>query len=249
MKRFFRITIIFMFFIVIMYSNSYSSKANDNISRCTTSNLKNKCCDESVYESDLFNDMINCSEGNVVEYGLKTSFDTKNDGEEISKFILNELNEKFDIQELKSSSLYSVEFKNDDINGYIESTREGNYNKVTINIIKKDTNNDLTQLRSSMNTILGKKQIHSKYFEYIKAKVNNNDLSDVNNKVINLLKIKKMKNIQTVMINNGFSTTLYTQKLQNKIYAGGLCDLNFALCKYTSGNYIIIGTPIITETY
>lgn len=238
-----------MFFIITMYSNSYSSKANDNISRYVASSPKNKFCDESVYESDLFNDMINCSQGNVVEYGLKVTFDTKDDGEEISKFILNELNEKFDIHESKSSSLYSIEFKNDVINGYIESTKGGNYNKITINMIKKDTNNDLVQFRSSMNTILGKKQIQGKYYEYIKAKVNNSDLASVNNKIINSLKMKKMKNIQTVMINNGFSTTLYTQKLQNKIYAGNLYDLNFALCKYTSGNYIIIGTPIITETY
>lgn len=229
MKILTKITMIIIIFLGILYLNSYFPQAKEN--------------------TNLFNDIINCAEGNVVEYGLKTSFETKDDGEKTCLSILKDLDNKFDIQVSKENNIYSVDFENDVTNGYIESVAEGKHNTITINISKKDSANNLLQLKNRVEAIIEKRNVNHKYFEYVKAKISDSDLLGVNSKVTDLLKNNNCKNIQTISINNGYSTTAYTRQFENKLFEYGNSDLNYAVCKYTSGNYIIIGTPIIIETY
>ena len=229
MKILTKIIIGIIIFWGILYLNTYFPQAKKN--------------------TNLINEIINCSTGNVVEYGLKTSFKTKDDGEKTCLSILYDLGNKFEIEISKNSNIYSLEFKDDVTDGYIESTTEGNYNTITINIIKKDNKNNLSQLKSIVESILKKRKVNNKYFEYVKAKITHSDLLSVNNKIIKLLKSNNAENIQTVCINNGYSTTAYTKQFENKLFEDGYSDLNYAVCRYASGDYIIIGSPIIMKEY
>lgn len=229
MKILTRITIGITIFFGVIFLNSYYPKAK----KCT----------------NLFSDIISCSNGNVVEYGLRTSFQTKDDGEETCLSLLKKLDNNYDFQVSKYNNTYSVEFKDDVTNGYIESASEGKYNTITINIVKKQNANNLPQLKNNVEEILKNRNANHKYFEYVKAKIADSDLSAVNNRVIGLLKDDNAENIKTVSIDNGYSTTAYTKQFENKLVEDGYSDLNYAVCRYASGNYIVIGTPIIMETY
>jgi hypothetical protein len=56
-------------------------------------------------------------------------------------------------------------------------------------------------------------------------------------------------NIGTVEIDNGYSTVAYTRKYPVMKNDGKWIDFNYAVCSYSSGNYVIIGTPVIITTY
>jgi hypothetical protein len=88
-----------------------------------------------------------------------------------------------------------------------------------------------------------------KYYFYLKSKVKENNLSLVNDKINKILKNSGAKNIDTVEINKGFSTVAYTKRYETVKNNGLLMDFNYAVTSYNSGNYIIIGTPTIKETY
>jgi len=59
----------------------------------------------------------------------------------------------------------------------------------------------------------------------------------------------ELKIIETVSINNGLSTVAYTKEYDEKVTNNKLIDFNYAVCNYSSGRYIIIGTPEIITTY
>ena len=86
-------------------------------------------------------------------------------------------------------------------------------------------------------------------FKFIKAEVPCTDIHEVNNKVIQLLKKHNSVNINTIDINNGCSTVAYTGTSEYMLDQGKKMDLNYAICKYSSGNYVVIGTPIIVTPY
>ena len=61
---------------------------------------------------------------------------------------------------------------------------------------------------------VGKKYKDMKYFLYLKSKLKQSDLTEVNNQIKTILKNTRAKAIDTVEINNGFSTVAYTKKYQ-----------------------------------
>jgi hypothetical protein len=75
------------------------------------------------------------------------------------------------------------------------------------------------------------------------------DIYEVNEKIIKLLESHSTKNIETVNINNGLSTVAYTKNYDAMVNNNKLIDFNYAVCNYSSGSYIIIGTPEIIITY
>jgi hypothetical protein len=200
---------------------------------------------------DLFNDILKTTDGKTVEYGVTVIFTSDKNGEAISDDILKKLGfyDGWNTNVLNSRNAYCVEFGKDNVDGYIESTQYENHNIVTVNIIKKDNFNNLDEMKDRLEKIISDYKVNAKYFQYLKAKLPNNNIKYNNNKVLELLKGYDSTNINTVKLENGYSTTAYTKMYDSMESNGQLIDLNYALSKYSSGSYIIIGTPEINVTY
>ena len=93
------------------------------------------------------------------------------------------------------------------------------------------------------------KNVKVKFFKYVKAKLEEHDLTNINEKLLKEIKSEGACNVDTIPISNGYSTVANTNKFDPEISDGKLIDLNYVLCNYSSGNYILIGTPEIIASY
>lgn len=199
--------------------------------------------------SDVFNKMIESVHGNIIEYGIRANFEINEDGEKYCLDLLKKLNlTNNNINITKNNKFYSLEFSNTVENGYIEYSSYDNHNVVTVNIVKSDNVNNLEEFKTKIDLAINNTK-DVKYFQYLKAKVLESDKVKLDNEIIDVLKAEKAKNTSTVELENGISTVTYTKRFNAMKNNGKLVDLNFALCSYPSGNYLIIGTPIIIEAY
>ena len=208
---------------------------------------------------NLFDEILLQTKSKTIEYGLKTSFKTKEDPKEVCNYLIQNLgfdNSELIIKYYENEDLYGIEFSGENIKGYIEALKYNNEDVITINISKIGNENDLESLKNKVNKSIGNRGENIKYFQYLKAKmlensanVGNEDIYGVNERIIKILKSHGTKNIETVNINNGLSTIAYTKKYDAKVNNNKLIDFNYAVCNYSSGRYIIIGTPEIITTY
>lgn len=202
-------------------------------------------------ETDLFEEIINKTESNVMEYGVSASFITGDIDQktlEDTLKIMGYYNPSTMSITIKGN-VHSIDFKKGDTYGYIESVKEDKATYTTLYIKEKNIINNINILKNNVENALKKKYKNVKYFLYLKSELKQSDLTEVNNQIKTILKNNGAKVIDTVKINNGFSTVAYTKKYQAIKNNGYLIDFNYAVTSYNSGNYIIIGTPIIKETY
>ncbi|WP_027623681.1 YwmB family TATA-box binding protein [Clostridium lundense] len=204
---------------------------------------------KTVKNEDVFNCILKDTNGKVVEYGLTTNFYSKEDGNKVCKEILKKLKVSQDHYRntIKNGKIYCIEFKDNNLEGYVQSTKYDNYNVVTINVKEKNKINELNRLEEQFTEIINNKDI--KFFKYVKAQIDGEDLQKTNKKIIALLKNARGENIETIKLDKGYSTTAYTKKYNPINVNGKPIDFNYALCRYHSGNYIIMGTPEILISY
>jgi hypothetical protein len=200
---------------------------------------------------DVFQNVLDKTNSQVEEFGVKTSFEIDGNGEETCVDILKDIGiyEKSSVNVMKNNEMYCLQFNNDDTSGYIESINFDNHNVVTVNISKKNNTNGLKELKKRIEDATKNRSKNMKFFQYVKAKLPYSDISNVNKDVVSILRKDKAENIDTVKINNGYSTVAYTKSYEPIKNNGKFMDFNFAVCRYSSGNYLIIGTPVITTNY
>ena len=204
----------------------------------------------TIESVDFFKEIVSVTEGNVTEFGVKANFEISEDGEIYCLKLLKGMNiENADINVVKEDRFYSVEFSNNELKGYIESTSYDNHNVVTLNVVQYDNEYRLSELKNRINIAVGKDEKEVKYFDYLKAQINKGDKEKVNSDIAKLLKNNNASNIDTIKIDNGYSTVAYTKKYPVMKNNGKWMDLNYAVCSYFSGDYVIIGTPVIITTY
>lgn len=201
-------------------------------------------------ERCLFDNIIKQTHGKVVECGLICKYITYINKESEIDNTLNKLGIKYSDYRLvkKDSRTYFIKFENDNLCGYIESIKQKNYYNNTLNIKIKKNKEELLVLNNIAKKI--KNSNECKVCKYVKAKINEDNLCKLNNSIIDNLKKKSIYNIETIKLNNGYSTTAYTTNFNDfkDIYSDNR-NLNYALCRYYSGNYIIIATPEILISY
>lgn len=202
---------------------------------------------------DLFTSILNEANGEVIEYGLKARFKTYKNGQESYNYFLNTINSNkpnCKVKVSKDKGNYCIEFEDKSSKGYMEFFTSEEGNMIIIEIIEKNSENNLPKLRDEIKGITNFWLDNEvSYFQYLKAKLPNGDLDNINKKINFLLKSEGAVNLHSIKINNGFSTSAYTDRYNPIKSNGKLMDFNLALCKYQSGNYIIIGTPEIVMSY
>lgn len=200
---------------------------------------------------DLFQEMINKSEGQIVESGVRTRFISTMNGQELQDYILKKISgQNTKVKSYMTKGNYYIDIKSSDITGNISITKADSGSSVTIDILKKSSKNELENIKNSIEFVI-KPINHDKcmYYEYVKAKLPDKDLASLNKELAWMLKSHGATNINSVELNNGFSSTACTGRFHRKMNNGKLMDLNYALNNYTSGKYIIIGTPEIIIAY
>lgn len=202
--------------------------------------------------TDLFNGIIDITQATIVENALKANFEIEGDGESYCLDLFKKMQiDNADVNVVRDNNIYSLEFKKNGLNGYIESIDLDNHNVVTLNLVIDDDDNEnkISELKDLISTAVGKDEKYIQYFQYLKAKLPNDNLEKTNENIVSFLKDQDAINIDTTMISNGYSTVAFTRKYLQMKNNGKLMDFNFAVCSYSSGNYVIIGTPIIFTTY
>jgi len=129
------------------------------------------------------------------------------------------------------------EIINENFNTNIKMWSEDKYTYVEITLINKDAKYTTEDLKNILQKLENKKSENKQYFFYYEGKEREPDNNYYINKLANENNIQK---INLLNINNGYTGTGYLSNGDK---------INFALTKYNTGSYIIIGTPIIFATY
>jgi hypothetical protein len=208
---------------------------------------------------NLFDEILIQTKGEILEYGLSVKFETREQPSEECNYLFQALefnNKKIKSKILENKDYYSIEFSGENIKGYIKALKNNNKDVITVNISEIGKENGLVSLKNKVSASIGNRGKNIKYYKYLKAKIgdasvseNVESISSVNESIIEILKSHGTKNIETVSINNGLSTVAYTKNYNVVINNNKLIDFNYAVCNYSSGMYIIIGTPEIITTY
>jgi len=214
--------------------------------------------DSGIYQ--VISHMIYASKANIVEYGVQTSFETsKSTSEkELTDNIFNLLAEGDSTIVTKSeqkTNIYSINFQGDKASGYVQGSSTASKTNIMINLMIKGTQDELNSLKQKMDKIIAEQKnisnIHS-YF-YLKGEIKKDNSKVINDTIIDDLNYMGVINIDTVSLNNGFSTVCYTGSKDNINNSGKLMDLNFAVMNYNNGiyekSYLFVGTPMINISY
>lgn len=201
-------------------------------------------------KQDMFSEIINQTNVSIEECSITTSFQSKIGGLDICQTILKKLGyANSNLKITNNNNIYCIEFSKNNFNGYIESTYHDNEYVISININDKCSKNDINVLKLNMDMALKGISNENKYFLYVKSKIANQSISTIDSKIKTILKKNKAIDVNSVNINNGITTTAYTG-LYSSIKSGdSLMDFNYAVCRYPSGNYLIMGSPEIIATY
>ena len=208
---------------------------------------------------DLFDEILLATNSKTIEYGLKTCFKTKEEPKKVCNYLISTLvfdNKEIKLNKFENEDSYCIEFSGENVQGYIEALKCNNEDVITVNISEVGNENGLVFLKSKISRSIGYGVKDIKFFQYLKAEMKETQVSKgiediyvINEKIIKILESHGTENIETVNINNGLSTVAYTKKYDEKINNNKLIDFNYAVCNYSSGRYIIIGTPEIITSY
>lgn len=175
---------------------------------------------------------------------------------EISDFIQNGIKVEYSISQPinKEFSLLKENFKksfgenvqsNENIIVYKDSIKEikailwsNNENtKVQISYINNDKNANTFQLKKEIKQIQNIAAKNIKYFNFIKVKI----IEDQKQNLLDILKNNiDMETLEVLNIHNGSVG-------KAELYDGSKINMGFT--KYDTGEYLIIGTPVIFVTY
>jgi hypothetical protein len=208
---------------------------------------------------NIFDEILLQTNSKAVEYGLTTVFNTREERGQICNYLINNLKLNGKAVKLnisKNSNSYCIDFSGINTQGYIEARKNNDVNDITISISRTSDENGLIPLKNKVSASISTRGKNIEYFQYLKAKIGTGsanvkikDLNSVNEMILKILRSHGTKNIETVRLNNGLTTVAYTGQYDEKVINNKLIDFNYAVCNYSSGNYIVIGTPEIITTY
>lgn len=182
----------------------------------------------------------------VKEIGLNINYKINGDGKKACKMWLKDMNLCSKSIEADSKKKYFVDFADKDMSGYIESVKENNHYDISIYVKLLTDKNNMDKLKRKVTKTINCK---STCYTYIKAKSEMKNINEIAYKMQSYFVKNGAENLKNTKINNILSTTMYTGKYDYVFDGTKKVDLNYAVCKYNDGNYIIIGTPILNINY
>lgn len=175
------------------------------------------------------------SKSEVVQNGIRLEYTSENslkDEIAIIKDNLKKSNYKNIIE--KDNNIF-IKDKHKDIEIYLWENKE--ITKVQISYINHNSNMTILEIKHEMDRIQDITSKNIKYFNFIKVKIIEENKQDI----LNIIKKSiKLDDLEVLNISNGI------------VAKGVLKDgskINFANITYDTGEYLILGTPVIFITY
>lgn len=169
-----------------------------------------------------------CENGIKIEWQSQNS--VKNELNRLNEIIKNNYNNN-SIQILDEEIIV----KTNDINLQVRAFEDSSNTKVEIIAINKNSSISTDELMNKLNKYENDDCSKVRYFKYLKGEINNIGEG------LNLLEsTSEAKNVNTLEVHNGYISTANLKSGER---------VNISLSSYTSGTYVIIGTPIIFATY
>ena len=184
----------------------------------------------SVLETNIKN--ISEFQENGAKLQYKTKDNIRKESDRIKEYLINKINGSY--REINKNQF---EIFNNDFCTNIKMWCEDKYTYVEITLINKSDKYTTADLKNILKKLENQKSKNKQYFLYYEGKEKELDNNYSIDKLANENNVQK---INLLNINNGYTGTGY---LSNGDKA------NFALTKYNTGSYIIIGTPTIFATY
>lgn len=200
---------------------------------------------------DVVKVILEKTSGTVVEHGLKYEMDFKGNGEVVSTDIFYTLplnRESIDVKVVKDDFQYCIEFSDDTKKGFVQYVR-GEEEKIVVSMVEKNGLLNFEQQKTQIDNILKTKGSEVVCFEYTKASTTQADILHTKDIIEEIMKEKGVTNLNSVKISGGYSLTAYTGEGKPMKVGTELIDINCAIRSYDSGNYVIIGTPVISTCY
>lgn len=182
-------------------------------------------------EEDFINSMIKSVDGIIIESSSKIEITNVKD------FNKNELDDIL------------IKYNNDKLKISIDEEALELEGRVIINTTSTDNNFSLNDLNKDILRQVKREDRNIKIFSCAKAQLKDDDLELYKNDLEKYLKNTGGKNIKFTSIDSGVTGIALANIDNSKKVNSNLFNINFALVKYTSGTYIIVGTPIITCAY
>jgi hypothetical protein len=201
---------------------------------------------KEVKSREMLFDISEKIHGTSVEYGINVILqDIQSDSESFSNVLRNK-NNYLCINERDNDKGYYGKFQSDNDEITIKGIKGLKEKKYDI-LIKNKYGHIGSKEYFKLLNLKSKKIV--RVSDYIKVKLSNDDLKKYKN--MTLIELSKLgfKNIETVSLRGGYSGTAKRNLFFSNEVGDKMNDLNFALCRYDSGNYLVLGTPVITALY
>ncbi|KGO12287.1 YwmB family TATA-box binding protein [Clostridium botulinum] len=203
-------------------------------------------------KDDLFFEIVDETNSNIIEVGSNVTFSTKLQDEEIAKEICSYLglDKDFNKNSINKNGNYNIYFYDEEVSGNISIKEYNDENIVMVDFKSFTLNKSFINLKNNLKSYLNLKNKKDYIFEYLKAENDSKNLKKLNDDIILILNKNSARNIETIKLDNGYSTTAYTKRYTPIKVCGKKIDFNYAVCKYNSEKtYLILGTPQINLTY
>lgn len=107
----------------------------------------------------------------------------------------------------------------------------------------------IIEVQKNFKKNLSQMNVDAEYSLCVKSKILNNTMEEIKEGIIDYLTVNKAQNTEVTMINNGYSIMSTLGMENKKVVLGKNIDFSCAIVKYSSGCYLLLGTPEITITY
>ncbi|WP_040210633.1 hypothetical protein [Clostridium polynesiense] len=142
-------------------------------------------------------------------------------------------------------NFYHMHLKKDNTSMEIMGVNLEDKSQITVKINITENENNLMKIEKILHEYTEIKPGEAKYFKYLKGKLKHNNIDYYNEEIINILRSYGGSYISSINIQNGITGTADIGKGTSK----KAVNLNYSICNYDTGSYLLIGTPILDEIY
>ncbi len=213
--------------------------------------------DETFYgknKEDMFNEILNNVNASTEEYVVEGKFYSQGSKKDIYNKIVANIEKTMGqvYGEVNEDLSFKIDYNQGEYDGSISIADYGNGYDVILRISICKFNLDVKEeesIRNKIKEILSPINSNVEYSLYVKSKILSGTIDETRDVVLKQLNLNKAQNIDEVKINNGYSIISNTNLYEKEIILGEEIDFNCAIVRYSSGCYLIMGTPVIRITY
>ena len=213
--------------------------------------------DEIFYgniKEDMFSEILDNVNASTEEYVVEGRFYSQDSKKDIYKMIVANIEKTMGqvYQEVNEDLSFKIDYNQGEYDGSISIADYAEGYDVILRISICKSNLDIKEeesIRNKIKEILSPINSNVEYSLYVKSKILSGTMDETRDVVLKQLNLNKAQNIDEVKINNGYSIIGNTNLYDKQIILGKEIDFNCAIVRYSSGCYLIMGTPVIGVTY